>query len=65
MNTFNTFLKFTETDRLDGKPREILFCTVGDVLNGDIGIPIDNFGDNMESDGFLYRKVGGKYEKVV
>jgi hypothetical protein len=63
MNTQNTFLKFTETDHLDGKPRETLFCTVGDVLN--TGVPIDDFGDDMEDDGFLYRKIEGIYQKIA
>lgn len=62
MNTNNTYLRFKETDHLDGKERQEVYCSISDLT--DSGVPIDEFGDDMESDGFLYKKVGKNYQKI-
>jgi hypothetical protein len=66
MNTQNTFLRFKETDHLDGdgEERQEVYCSISDLT--DSGVPIDDFGDDMESDGFLYfRKGHDQYEKII
>lgn len=62
MNTSNTYLRFVETDHLDDEEREEVFCPISDLT--DSGVPIDDFGDDMENDGFLYKKIGENYEKI-
>ena len=62
MNTNNTYLLFRETDHLDGKERAETYCPIVDLF--DSGVPIDDFGDDMENDGFLYKKIGEIYEKI-
>lgn len=64
MNTNNTYLRFKETDHLDGKQRKEVYCSISDLT--DSGVPIDDFGDDMESDGFLYFHMGdNQYEKFA
>ena len=62
MNTNNTYLLFKETDHLDGKDRREVYYLISDLFYS--GTPIDDFGDDMESDGFLYKKVGENYQKI-
>lgn len=64
MNTSNTYLLFKETDHLDGKERAQVYCPISDLT--DSGVPIDDFGDEMESDGNLYFYKGqDQYEKIA
>ncbi len=65
MNTSNTYLRFfkensDDQEEFDGQE---IFVSISSLT--DSGVPIDNFGDDMESDGFLYKKTaGGNYEKI-
>lgn len=64
MNTNNTYLRYLkensdDQEEFDGQE---IFVPISDL--GDSGVPIDDFGDDMESDGFLYKKIGENYEKI-
>lgn len=64
MNTSNTYLRFFEEnsddqEEFDGQE---IFVSISSLT--DSGVPIDDFDDDMESDGFLYKKTGKNYQKI-
>ena len=64
MNTSNTYLRFfkeNSDDQEEFNGQEV-FVPIYDLT--DSGVPIDDFGDDMESDGFLYKFDGENYQKI-
>ncbi len=61
MNTNNIYLRFHET--YDGQPVNEVYESIVNVIHG--GVPIvtegEHEGKDMESDGLLYRHIGGNH----